>query len=481
LPPSLGARPAQAADLPTTWRQIRNLNGTLAITTTVEDNGSLPCQSYHQRESSTVTFELTKAAYSSSSVLYYETSISHQSGEYHSTLTSSCSGAEVSRTENGSGSEIRTDRGDFGLRVDLANGTFQLSGEPMIIPTTWEYSTGNSGSDTQLVGIVPKDLKEFSLTPPPLNDSATWGLIANPGEKGQTTLTFSIDVVTTASLQVSVNRERACPNLAVTFTARNDEGDLVNTSWSGGGNPATGTGSQFTTRFPNHGQQTVTATTASGASATKTITVLEISSRAWTDRFPTSVDTADLAEPFRTNVDSFLRALRNAGLVDATGQANPPANSYRIGATRRPTERAYLMHYAWRIARQGLDPRRVPAREGVDICWTHRNANGTVNQRASERAAEEMVRAFGMRAMAALDSNHIRGEAIDVTIQWQGDLNITNGNGQQVLINTLPRSGGEGRRGEGNAQLREVGATFGVIKGVFRRNPDPPHWSVDGR
>jgi hypothetical protein len=280
------------------------------------------------------------------------------------------------------------------------------------------------------------------------------------------------------SLAVTASPSPACQNQNVTFTTD----PVTNANWSGGGTPASGTGTTFTTRFNTPGDHTVTAQTPDGrSSASATVHVAELSGAAWVNRFPNSRDTADLAEPFRTNANNFLAALRGAGLVDATGMANPPANSYRITTTRRSAERAWLMHYAWRIARdRDILPQNVPEREGIDICWAHRNADGSVNQRASLAAAEDMVRGYGMAARAALNSNHIRGEAIDVTIQWRGDITVRNGNNQPVLINTRPRSGGDGNCGEGNALLRAVGLTYNVRKLVDCADPDPPHWSIDG-
>jgi hypothetical protein len=268
-------------------------------------------------------------------------------------------------------------------------------------------------------------------------------------------------------LTVGADPDRACPNQNMTFTAIGAD----SANWSGGGTPANGAGKQFVTQFATPGTRTVTAQTPDGQnSASATVTVTEPSGAAWVNRFPTSTTTVDLVEPFRGNADRFIAALRAAGA------------NVNISATRRPAERAWLMHYAWRIARdQDILPQDVPDREGVDICWAHRNADGSVNLRASRAAAEDMVRGYGMRARAALDSNHIRGEAIDMTITWRNNLNITDANGQVVNINTRPRSGGDGPCGEGNAQLRNVGATYGVIKGVFCNNQDPPHWSIDGR
>lgn len=128
------------------------------------------------------------------------------------------------------------------------------------------------------------------------------------------------------------------------------------------------------------------------------------------------------------------------------------------------------MHYAYRIARENLDPASVPTIEGVNICWVHRNAKDNVDLVTSKQAAEQMVIAYNIAYKPALNSRHIERRAIDMTITWQGDLKIVDGIGKQVIIKSEPRTGN-------NAELHKVGATYDVIKLVS----DPPHWSDDGR
>ena len=184
---------------------------------------------------------------------------------------------------------------------------------------------------------------------------------------------------------------------------------------------------------------------------------MPLSGPPWIARFPTSVNVHDLAPAFRGNVTRFLAALRAAGAnVD-------------INATLRPPQRAYLMHYSWRIARELLDPATVPAMAGVDIQWLHRTPRNQPNPAASRQAAEQMVRGYELVVRPALQSRHTQGLAIDVDIAWQGTLSIGNASGQDVNIDNAPRNGG-------NTRLQAVGATYGVIKLAS----DPPHWSSDG-
>jgi hypothetical protein len=185
---------------------------------------------------------------------------------------------------------------------------------------------------------------------------------------------------------------------------------------------------------------------------------VECSGAQWIGRFPTSTSTADLSPSFAQAVDSFIAALQAAGANVA------------ISATYRPPERAYLMHYAYRIARSGLDPATVPAMAGVDICWLHRDSVGNPDVAASITAAEAMVQGYGIVFAPALHSRHTERLAIDMNITWTGNLTIEDGNGQTVTITTTPRTGA------GNLDLHAVGATYGVIKLVS----DRPHWSSDG-
>lgn len=184
----------------------------------------------------------------------------------------------------------------------------------------------------------------------------------------------------------------------------------------------------------------------------------EPSGVAWVTRFPTSQSTDDLTPAFRGKVNRFIAALNAANA------------SIKVSETYRSPERAYLMHYAYRIARDKLDPASVPAMKDVNICWLRRNADGSPDLVATKQAAEEMVKAYNIAFRPAIDSDHIDRRAIDMTIAWQGNLRIVDGTGKVVIINTEPRNGT-------NAELRKVGATYGVIKLVV----DPPHWSDEGK
>jgi hypothetical protein len=177
----------------------------------------------------------------------------------------------------------------------------------------------------------------------------------------------------------------------------------------------------------------------------------ELSGKAWVSRFPTSRSILDLKPPFLAKMFNFNNALIKAGA------------KIKINATLRPPERAYLMHWSFKIAHGMIDPLDVPIMPGVDIRWSH----GDLEQ--SRLAAIEMVQGYGIAFPPALTSNHIRGLAIDMNIAWSSILKIKDAAGGIVRIGA-PRSGA-------NTKLHKVGKSYGVIKLVS----DPPHWSDNGR
>ena len=178
----------------------------------------------------------------------------------------------------------------------------------------------------------------------------------------------------------------------------------------------------------------------------------------WVSKFPTSASVEDLADPFKADVKNFIAALKKAGA------------HVSIAATKRPKERAFLMHYSYKVAKEHLDPAKVPEMAGVDIEWVHRDAKNNVNLPASRTAAGMMVTGYEIAYAPALTSRHIEGNAIDMHISWtSATLVIKDGAGQDVTIKSSPKSGG-------NTDLHAVGKSYGVVNLV----KDPPHWSTDG-
>ena len=203
--------------------------------------------------------------------------------------------------------------------------------------------------------------------------------------------------------------------------------------------------------------QTNLTPAADTAPATVRIPAIELSGPQWVARYPTSRDVADCRSPFKESLTSFVAAIEAAGA------------SVSIAATYRPVERAYLMHWSWKIANASANPTSIPARAGVAINWDHGDAA------ASTTAAQAMVDGYGMQNLTvapALNSKHIAGLAVDMNIGWSGALSIANAAGTLVAISTTPRSGM-------NSDLHEVGASFGVIK-YNGGGIDRPHWSDTG-
>ncbi|WP_269632499.1 hypothetical protein [Pelomonas sp. BJYL3] len=176
-----------------------------------------------------------------------------------------------------------------------------------------------------------------------------------------------------------------------------------------------------------------------------------VSGPTWVQQFPTSTSVGDLSADFSAAVSRFIAALRDAGA------------QVSIAATLRPPERAYLMHYAWRIAQEQLDPATVPAMDGVDIDWTHRNSQGQTQLQQARQAAAQMVTGYGIVYRPALSSRHTEGRAIDMNITQYLNKSVNNASGQAQTLTTA-------------AQLHALGAGYGVHKLAS----DPPHWSDDG-
>lgn len=184
----------------------------------------------------------------------------------------------------------------------------------------------------------------------------------------------------------------------------------------------------------------------------------------WTTRYPGSSSLNDLRFPFRGYVEAFTAAMRSAKA------------RVTIAATFRPTQRAYLMHWSWRIANMKADAQRIPPMAGVEIRWDHTDTSGRYSSAASIAAAKAMVIGFQMqrlRVSPSLNSRHTAGFGLDMTICWNGTLKINDATGHTVEIDTLPRSGM-------NKALQRVAETYGVIK-YCGTGVDQPHWSDNGR
>ena len=197
----------------------------------------------------------------------------------------------------------------------------------------------------------------------------------------------------------------------------------------------------------------------------------ELSGRSWVSQFPSSDLVSDLSGTFRQDVTNFISTMRRAGIT------------VTVIATRRPPERAYLMHYSWLIEKGKIDPADVrpfapgPGQAPVRICWQHTDSRGAEDKAASVKAAKEMVSGYqispSLAVAPALSSLHTRGLAIDMTMTWsKATITIPDGSGHRVRIRTTPHNGL-------NSRLIAVGATYGVIH-YLSAAADPAHWSVSG-
>jgi len=177
----------------------------------------------------------------------------------------------------------------------------------------------------------------------------------------------------------------------------------------------------------------------------------ELSGAQWVARFPGSSSVSDLTSPFRENATKFIAAIRAGG-----GTVN-------VTATLRPTERAFLMHTSFDIAKATIQAADAPTQPGVDINWVH------PTDAQSIQAAQDMVDGYGIVFRPAFPTKHSDGTAIDMNITWTGNLPIKNADGSDATITSTPRD-------NGNTDLQNVGETYYVLKLVS----DKPHWSDDG-
>ncbi len=178
----------------------------------------------------------------------------------------------------------------------------------------------------------------------------------------------------------------------------------------------------------------------------------------WFKLFPPSNELRDLMPGFRLRVQRFIDAIE-----DAEGEVE-------ILSTKHSPALAYLMHWAWRIAKEDYDPQRVPAMDGVPIHWWHGDAL------LSREVAQAMVEACGidhLEVAPPLESQHVQGNAVDMHIVWEGNLDIEDAQYNKFLIVGSPTDGT-------NKDLIAVAKTYGVIHFPYV-NKDPFHWSTDGK
>jgi hypothetical protein len=216
-----------------------------------------------------------------------------------------------------------------------------------------------------------------------------------------------------------------------------------------------------------------------------------------------STDVNDLAEPFKTNVKDFIRAMTDAGV------AYP-----EITTARRSAKRAYLFHWCWLSGLGKVKAADAKPMLGVDIEWDHGKDADSI------AGAKEMIAGFGLAVppkstnAPALDSKHINGTAIDMTFTWKGSVTVRRKNDRIPYVafaeelagpivrglELASRVAGLGEIGNSpffratatgpvlgveipfvanpnaNTKLHKVAASYGV----YKLKTDAPHWSDNG-
>jgi D-alanyl-D-alanine carboxypeptidase-like protein len=191
------------------------------------------------------------------------------------------------------------------------------------------------------------------------------------------------------------------------------------------------------------------ATTATPAAASPE----KLSGAHWVAKYPTSRSVDDLIDPFKSNLSSFIAMLSSNGAT------------VKINATYRPAERAWLMHWAWAIAKGKIAYNKLSTIKnplGIDIVWDHGD------KASSKAAAAAMVAGYQMAHTAALASRHTERRAVDMSIKKLPEfLKIPSG---EVAVGTAAAN-------QNQTLWMVAESNYSVVK----LPKDPPHWSEDGR
>jgi hypothetical protein len=147
------------------------------------------------------------------------------------------------------------------------------------------------------------------------------------------------------------------------------------------------------------------------------------SSAEWTERYPESADIDDLDDKLSVGTENFINVVEDAGA------------DVEIIRTLVPPERAYLMHWSYRIAKEGFNPDLVPYMEDVDIRWSHDDP------KLSRQAAWEMVNSYAisdLKAPPALVSPYTLGQVISMSIRWFSPLTVNRHQDDEYIIEDFP-------------------------------------------
>jgi murein DD-endopeptidase MepM/ murein hydrolase activator NlpD len=194
----------------------------------------------------------------------------------------------------------------------------------------------------------------------------------------------------------------------------------------------------------------------------------------WLEKFPHSTDIGMLEAEFGKDLQAFIGALKEGGIL------------VTITTTFRPPQRSYLMYWCQQIAAGKVSPDKVkpfvPEVEGdelVNIDWAHLGSDGQPDLEAAKKAAEEMRVKFliGTNAVAKpYRSNHNfrQAKAVDMTLvpKWGIGKVIKNKDRKKIEV-------------EEKKNLFLVGQSYGVVHFDLRPNKSVPrqddvHWSRTG-
>ncbi len=182
------------------------------------------------------------------------------------------------------------------------------------------------------------------------------------------------------------------------------------------------------------------------------------SGASWVDRFPVSEDVNDLDSGFMNDLRAFRSVLEKGGA------------EVEILATKVPPERAYLMHWAWRIAKEGFNPRQVPYLDGVDVRWWHGD------MKSSQDAAWSMVLGYEIDDLDTPPpqvSPYTEGQVIAMRIRWTGALTLYRDEPEEQVIDKGPNDAT-------NPVILALAELHGLEHLLTVPDSDEVHWAMAG-
>jgi hypothetical protein len=267
-----------------------------------------------------------------------------------------------------------------------------------------------------------------------------------------------------------------------------------------GGTPKSGAGPEFRTRFgPNvsvnlaPARITVFVTDADGVTTCGNVRfeVLPLSGSHWVRHYATPGGIGELNQPFRSNVQGFVDALREAGAeVD-------------VASTFRSQKRAYMMHMAARVK---IDPEFAlipvefqlnsispndPYQGPLEVTFAHLNPQGNLDKEKTAAAAAAMCSGYEINTPPDYPDTRLGSRAaVDLSIRWSGTPNFRLGPVSTPLDNQANQLGyvaieaqwcSSNRGGPAdqhcNSRLWQLGQSWGV----FKLTSEELRWTAHGR